>query len=144
MEGSALRYVGSGTIAPATSSAFPERLKAIHDGIRQVLEKHQPHEAAIEETFVNVNPASTLKLGQARGAALLTLSLAGLVIGEYPARTVKQSVTGTGRAEKKQMGVMVQHLLPTAKNLAADEADALAIAICHAHYRGRKKLESAA
>jgi crossover junction endodeoxyribonuclease RuvC len=95
---------------------------------------HRPLEAAVEETFVNVNPASTLKLGQARGVVMLAPARAGLVVFEYAANLVKKSVVGTGHADKKQVAMMVGRLLPGCE-ATADAADALAVAICHAHHR---------
>jgi len=108
----------------------------------EVIERYTPDEAAVEETFVNVNPASTLKLGMARGVILMTPSHYGLVVGEYSANRVKKSVVGVGHAEKQQVAMMVQRLLPAAGNVTADAADALAVAICHAHFRGMQAILS--
>ena len=100
-----------------------------------VIHEHQPDEAAVEETFVNANPASTLKLGQARGIALLVPAEFGLPVGEYPPNLVKKTVVGSGHAAKEQIQMMVQTLLPGCAVKSADAADALAIAICHAQHR---------
>ncbi len=107
------------------------RLHHFHESLVQIIKTHQPHEAAIEETFVNVNPTSSLKLGQARGALILTLGLCGLKVAEYSATAVKKTVVGIGRAEKHQVQAMIKILLPKANFKTEDEADALAIAICH-------------
>ena len=136
-----LRYVGCGVIAPPTKEPLAHRLAHLGDELKRVIAQFQPDSAGIEETFVSVNGASTLKLGQARGALLLTLAQAELPIGEYAARTIKQAVTGSGKADKNQVGMMVQTLLPQAREALADKrhdaVDALAIAICHAHYGTR-------
>ncbi len=112
-----------------------ERLKQLHDGLAAAIAKHRPDEAAVEETFVNVSGSSTLKLGQARGAILLALSLNHLKVYEYSANMVKKSVVGAGHADKKQVAMMVKMLLPASTAKQADAADALAVAICHAHHR---------
>lgn len=136
--GNALRYLDCGTIRPAATLALAQRLFVLNDELQRVIHRHRPHQAAIEETFVNVNGASTLKLGQARGAILLSLSLGGLPVAEYAATKVKKSLTGVGRAGKDQVAMMVQTLLPQAREAIAaageDAQDALAIAICHAHH----------
>lgn len=137
-KGSELKFIACGTIAPDTELPLAERLLILHRKLSDVLDEHKPMQAAIEETFVTKNGASTLKLGQARGALLVTLSSRGLTVAEYAARLVKKAITGTGSAEKEQVMQMVQILLPAAKaSLAAcklDAADALAVAICHAHH----------
>jgi crossover junction endodeoxyribonuclease RuvC len=107
----------------------------IHDGLREVIDQYQPAEAAVEETFVNKNPVSTLKLGVARGGVLRTPALFGLRVAEYPANLIKKSVVGAGHAAKEQVQMMVRVLLPAASAETADAADALAVAICHAHHR---------
>jgi crossover junction endodeoxyribonuclease RuvC len=113
-----------------------ERLNALHQGLLKVLEQFQPQEAAVEETFVNQNPASALKLGMARGVVLFTPASFGLKVAEYSANKVKKSVVGSGHAEKHQVALMVALLLPTMpKGVVDDAADALAVAICHAHHR---------
>ncbi len=130
--GSTLRYVASGVIRIAPG-ALPPRLKTIHDGVAEVIEAYAPEVAAAEIVFVNVNPQSTLLLGQARGAAITTLVVSGLAVHEYTALQVKQAVVGTGRAAKSQVQSMVQRLLALPGLPGADAADALACAICHAH-----------
>ena len=132
VEGSSLRYVASGVIRIA-AGPLPPRLKVIHDGIGEVLAQYRPDLAVVEIVFVNVNPQSTLLLGQARGAAITTLVAAGLPVHEYSALQVKQAVVGTGRAAKEQVQWMVQRLLSLPGVPSPDAADALACAICHAH-----------
>jgi crossover junction endodeoxyribonuclease RuvC len=134
-EGSRLRYVACGTITPAATGALADRLAELHAGLRGLIELHRPDEAAVEETFVNAGARSALQLGQARGVALMTPASMGLLVGEYAANLVKKSVVGTGHAEKSQVQLMVKTLLPAADFKGADAADALAIAICHAHHR---------
>ena len=121
-----------------------DRLRQLHEGLQDVLNLYQPDEAAVEETFVNKNPSSTLKLGQARGVVLLAPALAGLPIAEYAANLVKKSVVGVGHADKTQIQMMVSTLLPGVSFENADAADALAVAICHSHHRDRIKLVEAA
>jgi crossover junction endodeoxyribonuclease RuvC len=135
-----LSFVDCSVIKSDSTLSMPERLKELHDGLQAVIEKYQPEEVAVEETFVNVNPASTLKLGQARGAIILAVSLAKLPVYEYSATMVKKSVVGSGHAEKNQVAMMVKTLLPKSSAKSADAADALAVAICHAHQRTMKKL----
>lgn len=135
-EGNRLSFVAAGRIAPDADLPMSERLRVLAEQLSAVLLPHHPDEAAIEETFVNKNPLSALKLGQARGAAMLTLAQAGLSVSEYPANRVKQSVTGYGHADKNQIQTMIGMLLPGSGKLAADAADALAVAITHAHHRG--------
>jgi crossover junction endodeoxyribonuclease RuvC len=134
-EGSRLSFVAAGTVHSTASRSLAERLVEIHDGLRDVIDQHQPVEAAVEETFVNKNPTSTLKLGLARGVVLLTPALFGLKVAEYPANLVKKSVVGAGHAAKEQVQMMVRVLLPASVAGSADAADALAVAICHAHHR---------
>jgi crossover junction endodeoxyribonuclease RuvC len=129
-----LRHVADGVVRSKISDAMAQRLCAIHDGIARVIETYGPEGAAVEETFVNRNPQSTLKLGLARGVVLLAPAQAGLEVAEYAANRVKKSVTGTGHAAKDQVKMMVKTLLPMAELETADAADALAVAICHAHY----------
>ena len=120
-----------------------ERLAFIHRELAALIVAHAPDEAAIEETFVNRDPRSALKLGQARGAALAALALGGLSVSEYAANLVKKTVVGVGHAEKQQVAMMVKMLLPTADARSPDAADALAVAICHAQHR-RARLRGAA
>ncbi|GGE38938.1 crossover junction endodeoxyribonuclease RuvC [Agaricicola taiwanensis] len=133
--GSRLSYVACGVILSNDKLSLAERLSALYDGIASVIVAHRPDEAAVEETFVNTNPASTLKLGQARGIGLLAPARAGLPVGEYAANLVKKSVVGSGHADKGQIQAMIRVLLPAASTTSADAADALAVAITHAHHR---------
>lgn len=141
--GTRLSRVAEGRISPATDLPLPERLLAIHAGLEEIIARHTPDEAAAEETFMASNAASALKLGHARAAALLAPARAGLPVAEYAARLVKKSVVGTGGADKTQVAAMIAILLPGCK-AEGDAADALAVAICHAHHRGSAKLGSAA
>ena len=138
-QGSALRYIGSGLIRTNSKEALSLRLAQLHYGLLTVIDEFAPHEAAIEETFVNKNPASALKLGQARGALLTVPAIKGLSVDEYGANKVKKSVVGTGHASKDQIGMMIKTLLPACGTISEDEADALAVAITHAHYRVMSK-----
>ena len=117
-----------------TDAPLPERLADLARQLEALIDEHQPDTAAVEEVFVNKNPQSTLKLGQARGVVLATAARAGLSVGEYAARLVKKAVVGVGNAEKPQVHAMVQRLLPGAAIAGPDAADALAIAITHAHH----------
>lgn len=130
-----LVYVADGVIESSTERPLAQRLVLLHAGILAVIAEHKPEEAAVEETFVNANGQSTLKLGHARGVTLLAPAQAGIPVAEYAARLVKKSIVGTGRAEKAQIAHMVRCLLPGARIVGADSADALAVAICHAHHR---------
>ena len=137
-DGSRLRHVADGVIATDAAHSVPTRLKTLHDALSDLLALHRPAEAAVEETYVNRNGAATLKLGYARGIALLAPALAGIAVAEYAAKTVKMSVVGTGGADKDQVEMMVRRLLPGATIRRADAADALAVAICHAHHRSSR------
>jgi crossover junction endodeoxyribonuclease RuvC len=128
-EGSRLAHVAHGIVRTRAEDPTERRLAAIHGGLADVIAGHRPDRAALEEIFLNRNPQSTLKLGQARGVALLAAGLAGLPVTEVAARLVKKALTGTGAAEKAQVAYMVQRLLPTAGPVVADAADALAVAI---------------
>ena len=130
-----LSFVACGRITPPAKAAMALRLKHLHDELSRVLVLYAPQEAAIEETFVNVSGASSLKLGQARGALMLSVSLANLALSEYSATQVKKSVVGTGHASKEQIAMMVKTLLPASNAASADSADALAVAITHSHMR---------
>jgi len=132
--GNRLRFVACGTVRPPVGGALALRLVALHEELAEIIAAHRPEAAAVEETFVNAGARSALSLGQARGVALMTPAVAGLAVGEYAANLVKKSVVGTGHADKAQVEMMVRTLLPTATIGGADEADALAIAICHAHH----------
>jgi crossover junction endodeoxyribonuclease RuvC len=134
-EGNRLIHVADGVISTADIADLSRRLKALDDGLAEILARFRPAEAAVEETYVNRNATATLKLGYARGVALLAPARAGLPVFEYGAKTVKLAVVGTGNAEKSQVGMMVRRLLPSAVKGRADAADALAVAICHAHHR---------
>ncbi len=134
-EGSRLTHLAHGVIKSPDTGPMAERLLYLFDAICTVIAAQAPHEAAVEEVFVNVNPASTLKLGQARAAALIAPARAGLPVHEYATRLVKKAIVGTGAADKAQVGFMVARLLPTAGPTTADAADALAVAITHAHLR---------
>ena len=139
VEGSRLRFVACGTVNPRTDGSMAERLKDLHDALHDVLRTHSPEEAAVEETFLNKNPGSTLKLGHARGVVLLAPALFGLPVAEYSAKSVKQSVVGTGNATKDQIGMMVRTLLPGCNPPSDDAADALAVAVCHGHLAGTRR-----
>lgn len=138
-DGVRLVYVASGVITPPKDDDLAYRLSALFDAATSVIQSFSPSEAAVEETFVNENPRSTLKLGQARGAILLAPARLGLRVAEYTPNLIKKSVTGTGHAEKQQIQAMVSFLLPKAIFESADEADALAIAITHAHHRASRQ-----
>ncbi|MDO8340741.1 MAG: crossover junction endodeoxyribonuclease RuvC [Candidatus Woesebacteria bacterium] len=131
--GSKLAYVASGCIKTNEANSLPERIKTILDGIAEVIAAHGPQQAAVEKVFVNVNPQSTLLLGQARGAAISALVSAALPVAEYTALQVKQAVVGQGKAAKEQVQQMVMRLLQLPGTPSPDAADALACAICHAH-----------
>jgi crossover junction endodeoxyribonuclease RuvC len=141
-EGNRLSFVACGVLKSDNTLPIAERIKQLHDGLKQAITLYRPSEAAIEETFVNVSGSSTLKLGQARGGLLLTLSLSELPVFEYSANMVKKSVVGAGHADKNQVGMMVKMLLPASDAKQADAADALAIAICHAHHRTVNQLKA--
>ncbi len=134
-DGNRLRHIADGVISTEAIADVPLRLKALDDALAALLEKYAPHEAAVEETYVNRNATATLKLGYARGVALLAPARKGIPVFEYGAKTVKMAVVGTGNADKVQVGLMVRRLLPGAVQGRADAADALAVAICHAHHR---------
>ena len=134
-EGARLRYVASGTIRTETvpTAPLPERLKVIFDGVREIAARYEPHCASVEIVFVNVNPQSTLLLGQARGAALTALVAAELTVSEYTALQMKKAIVGHGQARKEQVQQMVMRLLALPGLPGKDAADALGLAICHAH-----------
>ena len=137
-DGNRLRHIDCGVIATDGEAAVPDRLRTLYRALTELIALHRPDEAAVEETYVNRNGAATLKLGYARGVCLLAPSLAGLDVAEYAAKMVKRSVVGNGNAEKAQVAHMVARLLPGAVLRRADAADALAVAICHAHHRGTR------
>ena len=134
-EGSRLVYVACGSIVTQSSLSLAERLAEIHRGLTSLIEQHRPDEAAVEETFVNRDPQSALKLGQARGVALAAPALLGLVVAEYAANVVKKTIVGVGHAEEAQVAMMVKMLLPACEIASPDAADALAVAITHAQHR---------
>ncbi len=142
-EGSRLSFIASGAIHTLSGVALSERLRLLHEGLAGVIAEHAPDEAAVEETFVNRDPQSTLKLGQARGIALVVPALAGLSVAEYSANLVKKTITGTGHAEKQQVAAMLKFLLPRSNAASADAADALAVAVTHAHHRRPPNLVAA-
>ncbi len=142
--GNRLSFVAAGTITPPTDAALADRLVELHRGVTAVLEEYGPDEAAVEETFVSAGARSALQLGQARGVVLMTPALRGLPVGEYAASLIKKSVVGTGHAEKTQIQMMIKILLPTASFKGADAADALAIAVCHAHHRTIRQIRAIA
>jgi crossover junction endodeoxyribonuclease RuvC len=129
-----LSYIAHGTVQSSASDDLGERLRQLFRGLEQVIKTYKPSGAAVEETFVNKNASSTLKLGMARGIVLLVPALYNLRIGEYSANHIKKTVVGVGHAEKQQMITMVKYLLPKCGELSADAADALAVAICHVHH----------
>jgi crossover junction endodeoxyribonuclease RuvC len=141
-DGVRLVYVASGLVTSAADEELAHRLRELYEGISSVIASFKPREAAVEETFVNDNARATLKLGQARGMALLAPAMAGLRVAEYPPNLIKKAVVGAGHAEKQQIQAMIGFLLPKAKVESADEADALAIAICHANHRQARRLEA--
>jgi len=133
VDGNRLSFIGEGIVETNAKLSLAERLAELFVGVSAVIDEYKPVEAAVEETFVNVNPASTLKLGQARGVVLLAPAMAGLAVFEYSPNMVKKSVVGSGHAAKEQVQMMVKTILPKATFTNADAADALAIAISHAH-----------
>jgi len=134
-EGNRLTHIANGQVKTDAKASLAERLVQIDAALAEVIAAHRPQAAAVEDVFVNANPQSTLKLGQARGVVLLAAAKAGLPVHEYAARLVKKSVVGTGGADKSQVQAMLKILLPGAKAAGADAADALAVAITHAHHR---------
>ena len=134
--GSSLQFVACGTVRSDAKTDLSNRLCQLHDGLLSAIHTHLPHEAAVEHTFVNKDASATLKLGQARGIAMLVPARAGLQVAEYAPNAVKKAVIGVGHGDKAQIKLMVGMLLPKAKFDSTDAADALAIAICHAHHRG--------
>ena len=143
-DGNRLIPVACGSLETSERAALSERLLAIHDGLIAVIERYAPHEAAVEQTFVNANAVATLKLGQARGIAMLVPARAGLTVAEYAPNLVKKSIVGSGHGEKAQVRMMIGVLLPKADPKSEDAADALAIAVCHAHHRTSTMLKVAA
>jgi crossover junction endodeoxyribonuclease RuvC len=144
LRGNALTFVDAGTIRAPLEGDLAPRLAALHKALCEVLESFRPDEAAVEQTFVNRDAVATLKLGQARGVALLVPALMGILVAEYAPNAVKKTVVGNGHAEKIQIRRMVQVLLPRARFDSDDSADALAVAITHAHSRGVRMLATGA
>ena len=142
--GNRLSFVACGTLTPPVEAPLAQRLAALFEGIGDLLRRLEPDEAAVEETFVNQGARSALQLGQARGVVLMTPASMGLPVAEYAANLIKKSVVGSGHAEKAQVAAMVKFMLPQADVSSADAADALAIAICHAHHRSYRKLMASA
>ena len=133
-DGNRLRHVANGQLKTDSSAELPRRLAHLADQLEALIAEHAPETAAVEEIFVNKNPQSTLKLGQARGVAIMLAARAGIAVGEYAARLVKKAVVGNGNAEKVQVHAMVSRLLPGVAIAGPDAADALAVAITHAHH----------
>jgi crossover junction endodeoxyribonuclease RuvC len=133
-DGNRLKHVANGQLKTDSGEALPKRLSHLATQLEALIADHSPALAAVEEVFVNTNPQSTLKLGQARGVVIMTAARAGIDVGEYAARLVKKAVVGNGNAEKAQVHAMVARLLPGAKIAGPDAADALAVAIAHAHH----------
>src|ERR1700758_5587727 len=134
-DGNRLTYVACGSLQPQDTLPLARRLLGIHEGLESVFPDFKPMEAAVEQTFVNKDGVATLKLGQARGVAMLTPAMFGIPVSEYAPNLVKKTVVGAGHADKNQVLVMLKLLLPKAEPTSADAADALAIAITHAHHR---------
>lgn len=141
--GNTLRFVGSGTVLSDGDADLASRLCQLHDGLADVVHRHMPDEAAVEQTFVNKDAVATLKLGQARGIAMLVPARAGVPVSEYAPNAVKKAVIGVGHGEKQQIHMMLKILMPRAEFKGNDAADALAIAICHAHNRAGNRLRQA-
>jgi crossover junction endodeoxyribonuclease RuvC len=139
-EGSRLTFIASGLIKTDAGVPLYARLATLDEGLGRVYDQWQPEMSAIEETFVNQNAASALKLGFARGAAIVAIARKGITVDEYAANLVKKSLTGTGHATKDQMGMMIKTLLPACGKISEDEADALGVAITHAHHAQSRKL----
>jgi crossover junction endodeoxyribonuclease RuvC len=141
--GNSLRFVGSGTVTSDGDLDLASRLCQLHDGLAEVVHAYKPDEAAVEQTFVNKDAVATLKLGQARGVVMLVPARAGLPVSEYAPNAVKKSVIGVGHGDKKQIHMMLKILMPKVEFKGDDAADALAIAICHAHNRGANRMRQA-
>lgn len=139
-DGNRLSHIANGQIKTNAKAALPSRLLELDTALAAIITDYRPDSAAIEEIYVNKNPQSTLKLVQARGSLLLGLARAGLNVGEYAPRLIKKAIVGTGAAEKAQIDAMVKVLLPGVKIAGPDAADALAVAITHAHLAGFEKL----
>jgi len=138
-DGNRLRHLANGQLKTDTVAVLPRRLADLGDQLEVLLAEHRPDSAAVEEVFVNANPQSTLKLGQARGVVIMIAARSGITVGEYAARLVKKAIVGVGNADKAQVHAMVGRLLPGAKIAGADAADALAVAITHAHHLATRR-----
>lgn len=141
--GNSLKFVASGTVTSDGDMDLASRLCQLHDGLAEVVHTHRPDEAAVEQTFVNKDAVATLKLGQARGVVMLVPARAGLPVAEYAPNAVKKSVIGVGHGEKQQIHMMLKILMPKVEFKGNDAADALAIAICHAHHRAGNRMRQA-
>jgi crossover junction endodeoxyribonuclease RuvC len=142
--GNRLRFLAAGVVSTAVEDDLAARLDVLYRGLQAVVAAHAPQHAAVEETVINRNAGSSLKLGQARGVVLLAAAHAGLTVTEYASKTVKRAVVGTGAADKRQVAMMVRTLLPASGQVSGDAADALAVALCHAHHEaGRARLAAA-
>ncbi len=130
-----ISFKGAGVVTSDPADPLAERLDSLYRGLQEIVRQYQPDAAAVEETVINKNAGSSLKLGQARGVVLLAAAHAGMPVAEYASKTVKRAVVGTGAAQKAQVAMMVQILLPGAGPVKGDAADALAVAVCHAHHR---------
>lgn len=137
-DGSRLAFIACGVVRSDATDTLARRLRALHEGLTHIIQTHAPDEAAIEETFVNRDPQSALKLGHARAIGMVVPALAGLAVHEYAANLVKKTVVGAGHADKRQVSAMVRVLLPRSDAVVVDAADALAVAICHAQHRGAR------
>jgi crossover junction endodeoxyribonuclease RuvC len=138
-DGSRLSHVAHGVITPPPAQQLASRLHDLFEALSAVIEEHQPHEAAVEETFVNSNARAALALGQARGVTLAAAARRGMIVAEYAPTTIKKAVVGAGSADKNQVAFMVRRLLPTAGDVTADAADALGVALCHAAHGGFRR-----
>ena len=143
LDGNRLSFLACGSLTTDEKAQLAARLLTIHDGLRRVVDEHAPHEAAVEATFVNKDASATLKLGQARGIAMVVPARAGMPVAEYAPNLVKKSIVGVGHGDKSQVRMMIGVLLPKADPGSDDAADALAIAVTHAHHRGSVVLKVA-
>src|SRR5262245_59387762 len=143
LDGNHLSFLACGSLVTTGKAGLAVRLLAIHDGLRRVVNEHAPHEAAVEATFVNKDAVATLKLGQARGVAMLVPAIAGLTVAEYAPNLVKKTIVGAGHCDKAQIRMMIGVLLPKADPQSHDAADAFAIAVTHAHHRQSPVLAAA-
>ena len=144
IDGNRLTFLACGSVVTDDKATLAVRLVTIHDGLRRVMDEHTPDEAAVEQTFVNKDGSATLKLGQARGIAMLVPAISGISVAEYAPNLVKKTIVGSGHGEKAQIRMMLGVLLPKADPRTHDAADALAIAITHAHHRQSVVLKVAA